>query len=69
MARTSIPCTAQALGSTMTASLGERLPIGKYSVRLDPKILRESSILRDAVGPQIQAKEKVAAHAIKAFAA
>jgi hypothetical protein len=42
---------------------------GKYTVGLDPKILRESSILRYAIGPQVKAKEKIAAHAVKALAA
>jgi hypothetical protein len=41
----------------------------KYTVGLDPKILRESSILRYAIGPQVKAKEKIAAHAVKALTA
>ena len=41
----------------------------KDAVCLDPKILGESSVLGHAIGPQIQAQQKVAAHAIKAFAA
>ena len=41
----------------------------KDAVCLDSKILCESSVLGHAIGPQIQAQQKVAAHAIKAFAA
>jgi len=47
---------------------GRKVTNRKDTIRLDPKILRESSVLRHAVGPKIQAHEKVTAQAIKAFA-
>jgi hypothetical protein len=48
---------------------GREIPDWKNTVRLDAKKLRETSVLGDAVGPQIQAEQKVAAQAIEAFAA
>ena len=40
----------------------------KDTVCLDPKVLRKPTVLSYAVGPQIQAEKKIAAHAVKAFA-
>ena len=48
---------------------GRKATNRKDTVRLDPKILRKSPVLRHAVGPKIQAHEKVTPCAIKAFAA
>jgi hypothetical protein len=42
---------------------------GEYSVRFYAKVLGESTVLRNAVRSQIEAEQKVTAHAVKAFAA